>query len=103
MYLGAYSFIYEYIKQMSVVERESIQIIIKKMMKRMKGKKKNIQIQYNTMQFSQGDVMKQKKKGTKQMQIIGHDWTQQLQRQDGLAKTQLYSLLDDGIFMIKQM
>ena len=37
------------------------------------------------------------------MQIIGHDWTQQLQRQDGLAKTQLYRLLDDGIFMIKQM
>ena len=37
------------------------------------------------------------------MQIIGHDWTQQLQRQDGLAKTQLYSLLDNGIFMIKQM
>ena len=59
---------------------------------------------YNTIQcsFFWGDVMK-KKKRTKQMQIIGHDWTQQLQRQDGLAKTQLYSLLDDGIFMIKQM
>ena len=50
-----------------------------------------------------GGCEKEKKKGQKQMQIIGHDWTQQLQRQDGLAKTQLYSLLDDGIFMIKQM
>ncbi len=74
-------------------------------MKSMKGIEKKRSYKYNTitMQFSQGDVMKEKKKGTKQMQIIGHDWTQQLQRQDGLAKTQLYRLLDDGIFMIKQM
>ncbi len=74
-------------------------------MKSMKGieKKKIIQIQYNYNAVFLGGCYEKEKKGTKQMQIIGHDWTQQLQRQDGLAKTQLYSLLDDGIFMIKQM
>ena len=83
---------------MSVVKRESIQIIIKK---ERDEKKYTNTIQYNAVMG--GGCEKEKKKGQKQMQIIGHDWTQQLQRQDGLAKTQLYSLLDDGIFMIKQM
>ena len=73
-------------------------------MKRMKGIEKKDHtntIHYNAVFL--GGCDEKEKKGTKQMQIIGHDWTQQLQRQDGLAKTQLYSLLDDGIFMIKQM
>ena len=54
---------------MSVVKRESIQIIIKKMMKRMKGieKKKIIQIQYNYNAVFLGGCYEKEKKGTKQM------------------------------------
>ena len=53
---------------MSVVERESIQIIIKKMMKRMKGRKKKEHtntIHYNAVFL--GGCYEKEKKGTKQM------------------------------------
>ena len=45
-------------------------------MKRMKGKKKE---HTNTIQYDAvflGGCYEIEKKGTKQMQIIGHDWTQ---------------------------
>ena len=52
---------------MSVVKRESIQIIIKKMIKRMKGieKKKIIQIQYNYNAVFLGGCYEREKKRDK--------------------------------------